>query len=364
MSAVRVLHLVGSAVSDFYCNLSRLYAEDCLKNAADSALYEFHIAYISPDGQWRFPTSLDPSAIAAANPMSLAGAVQVLRERKIDVMVPQMFCIPGMTQYRSLFDMLSIPYVGNPAELMALTADKAKTRAVVAAAGVSVPLGEVVRAGDRPSIDFPVVLKPLNGDNSIGVTLVKNAADYDAALQTALTYSDEVLVEKFIELGREVRCGIIVQAGELVCLPLEEYAVHPDTKPIRGYADKLKQNDDGSLGCVAKDSTKAWIVDTSDPITERVWAQARKCHIALGCRHYSLFDFRIDPDGQPWFLEAGLYCSFAQKSVLSTMVKASGISLDIFFQSMLQNALQGRSGTTNGAKSNINSGCTAMMVER
>ncbi|MEG5019126.1 MULTISPECIES: D-alanine--D-alanine ligase [unclassified Microcoleus] len=340
MSVVRVLHLVGSAVSDFFCNLSRLYAEDCLKNTANSALYEFHIAYISPDRQWRFPTSLDQGAIAAANPMSLAGAVEVLTQLKIDVMVPQMFCIPGMTQYRSLFDLLHIPYVGNPAELMALVADKAKTKAVVAAAGVSVPLGEVVRAGDRTLIDFPAVLKPLNADNSLGVALVKNAADYDAALETALTHSEEVLVEKFIALGREVRCGIIIKAGELVCLPLEEYALDADTKPIRSYADKLKQNDDGNLILTSKDSTKSWIVDTSDPITERVWAQARKCHIALGCRDYSLFDFRIDPQGKPWFLEAGLYCSFAQKSVLSAMTKASGTSLDTFFESMLQNALQ------------------------
>lgn len=339
MSVLRVLHLVGSAVSDFYCNLSRLYAQDCLENTANSALYEFHIAYISPDRTWRFPTSLDRSAIEAANPMSLAGAVQVLTERKIDVMIPQMFCIPGMTQYRSLFDLLSIPYVGNPAELMALVADKAKAKAVVAAAGVSVPLGEIVRGGDRPSIDFPAVLKPVNSDNSIGVAFVKNAADYDAALETALTHSDEVLVEKFIELGREVRCGIIVKAGELVCLPLEEYALDADTKPIRSYADKLKQNDDGNLSLTSKDSTKSWIVDKSDPITERVWAMARKCHIALGCRDYSLFDFRIDPQGKPWFLEAGLYCSFAQKSVLSTMAKASGTSLDTFFESMLQNAL-------------------------
>jgi len=339
MSVLRILHLVGSAVSDFYCDLSRLYAQDCLENTANSALYEFHIAYVSPDRQWRFPTSLDQSAIAAANPMSLADAVQVLTERKIDVMIPQMFCIPGMTQYRSLFDLLNIPYVGNPAELMALVADKARTKAVVAAAGVSVPLGEVIRAGDRPLLDFPIVLKPLNGDNSIGVTFVKEAADYDAALQKALTYSDEVLVEKFIELGREVRCGIIVKAGELVCLPLEEYALDADTMPIRSYADKLKQNDDGSLGYAAKDTTQSWIVDTSDPVTERVWDMARKCHIALGCRHYSLFDFRIDPQGQPWFLEAGLYCSFAQKSVLSAMTKASGTSLDTFFDSMLQNAL-------------------------
>lgn len=339
MSVLRVLHLVGSAVSDFYCDLSRLYAQDCLENTANSALYEFHIAYVSPDRTWRFPTSLDKSAIAAANPMSLAGAVQVLSDLKIDVTIPQMFCIPGMTQYRSLFDLLHIPYVGNPAELMALVADKAKAKAVVAAAGVSVPLGEVVRRGDRTSIDFPAVLKPVNSDNSIGVAFVKNAADYDAALQTALTHSDEVLVEKFIELGREVRCGIIVKAGELVCLPLEEYALDADTKPIRSYADKLKQNDDGNLSLTSKDITKSWIVDTSDPVTERVHAMAIKCHIALGCRDYSLFDFRIDPQGQPWFLEAGLYCSFAQKSVLSTMAKASGTSLDTFFESMLQNAL-------------------------
>lgn len=339
MSVLRVLHLVGSAVSDFYCDLSRLYAQDCLENTANSALYEFHIAYVSPDRTWRFPTSLDQSAIESANPMSLAGAVQVLTDLQIDVMIPQMFCIPGMTQYRSLFDLLSIPYVGNPAELMALVADKARTKAVVAAAGVSVPLGEVIRAGDRTLIDFPAVLKPLNGDNSIGVTFVKDATDYDAALQKALTHSDEVLVEKFIELGREVRCGIIVKAGELVCLPLEEYALNAETMPIRSYADKLKQNDDGSLGYAAKDSTKSWIVDTSDPATERVWDMARKCHIALGCRDYSLFDFRIDPQGKPWFLEAGLYCSFAQKSVLSAMTKASGTSLDTFFESMLQNAL-------------------------
>ncbi|MCC3449333.1 MAG: ATP-grasp domain-containing protein [Microcoleus sp. PH2017_39_LGB_O_B] len=339
MSVLRVLHLVGSAVSDFYCDLSRLYAQDCLENTANSALYEFHIAYVSPDRTWRFPTSLDKSAIEAAHPMSLADAVQVLTDLQIDVMIPQMFCIPGMTQYRSLFDLLSIPYVGNPAELMALVADKARTKAVVAAAGVSVPLGEVVRAGDRTLIDFPIVLKPVNSDNSIGVAFVKNAADYDAALQKALTHSDEVLVEKFIELGREVRCGIIVKAGELVCLPLEEYALDADTMPIRSYADKLKQNDDGSLGYAAKDSTKSWIVDISDSATERVWDMARKSHIALGCRDYSLFDFRIDPQGKPWFLEAGLYCSFAQKSVLSAMTKASGTSLDTFFESMLQNAL-------------------------
>lgn len=339
MSVLRVLHLVGSAVDDFYCDLSRLYAEGCLNGTANSDRYEFHIAYVTPDRKWRFPTDLSHDSIALATPLSVSEAIQAIVNLNVDVMVPQMFCVPGMTQYRALFDLLEIPYVGNTAELMALVSDKAKTKAVVAAAGVVVPLGEVLRKGDRPSIQFPVVIKPMNGDNSIGVSLVHTAADFDKAFQIALSHTDEVLVETFIPLGREVRCGIVVNAGELVCLPLEEYALDATTRPIRSYADKLKQNEAGNLDFAAKESTHSWIVDPTDPITKGVWEMARKAHLALGCRHYSLFDFRIDPQGNPWFLEAGLYCSFAESSVISAMVEASGTSLEIFFDRMLQDVV-------------------------
>ncbi|WP_287359890.1 ATP-grasp domain-containing protein [Moorena sp. SIO3B2] len=89
----------------------------------------------------------------------------------------------------------------------------------MAAAGVKVPFGELLRQGDIPTIKPPVVIKPASSDNSCGVTLVKNVADYDAALKTAFEHSDQVLVEEYIELGREVRCGILVKDGELVGLP-------------------------------------------------------------------------------------------------------------------------------------------------
>ena len=337
---LRVLHLVGSAVSEFYGDLSRLYAQDCLKSTANAALYEFHIAYITPDRHWRFPSDLSREAIASAIPMSVADAVQTLTARPIDVMVPHMFCIPGMTYYRALFDLLGIPYLGNTPDVMALTANKVKTKAVVATAGVSVPQGELLRLGDQPSINPPAVIKPVDGDNSLGVAFVRNRADFEPALKTAFADADEVLVETFIELGREVRCGILVRDGELVCLPLEEYRMDRDRQPIRRYDDKLGQNQSGDLHMVAKDGIKSWIVDPSDPVTARVWEIAKQCHIALGCRHYSLFDFRIDPSGQPWFLEAGLYCSFAQNSVISTMAKASGIPLEELFHIAVNNSIK------------------------
>lgn len=75
---LRVLHLVGSAASEFYCDLSRLYAQDCLESTANPDLYDFHIAYITPDRQWRFPADLSREAIASAIPLSVAEAIRVL----------------------------------------------------------------------------------------------------------------------------------------------------------------------------------------------------------------------------------------------------------------------------------------------
>ena len=317
MPLLRVLHLVGSAYDNFNCNLSSLYAKDCIAATMDPSLYEFHIAYVTPDGQWRFPLSLNQEDIATAKPMPLSDAIKFIVAQKIDIALPQMFCIPGMTQYRALLDLLNIPYVGNTPDVMAVAAHKAKTKAIVAAAGVKVPFGELLRQGDTPTVKPPAVVKPANSDNSLGVVL-----------KTAFEYADEVLVEEYIEPGREVRCGVIINDGELVSLPLEEYLVNSKDNPIRNHTDKLKQTEDGDLSFAAKDNIKSWIVDPSDPMTGVVQAVAKKCHQALGCRHYSLFDFRIDPQGQPWFLEAGLYCSFSPKSVISSMAKVLGIPIN------------------------------------
>jgi D-alanine-D-alanine ligase len=332
-----VLHLVGSSTSAFYADLSRLYARDCLENTADPARYRFTVAYVSPGGRWSFPTSLDDLDAAPTTPVG--DAVAHLATLGIDVVVPQMFCLAGMTHYRALLDVLGLPYVGNTGDVMALGAHKARARAIVGAAGVDVPDGELVRPGERPRIAPPAVVKPVDADNSVGVALVGGRADYDIAVKDACTHADAALVETYVELGREVRCGIVVQNGELVCLPLEEYDMDPARKPIRGYDDKLDRGEGGDLHLLAKDGIRSWIVDPEDPVTARVWAAARACHTALGCRDYSLFDFRVDPDGRPWFLEAGLYCSFARQSVIAVMARAAGIGLDRLFDAALEQAL-------------------------
>ncbi|WP_433786176.1 D-alanine--D-alanine ligase family protein [Actinomycetospora sp. CA-101289] len=323
---LRVLHLAGSAVSDFHADLSLTYARGCLAATADPARYDPVPAYVSPDGRWRFPASLDADAIAGATPLAPADALAHLGRLGLDVVLPQMFCLPGMTSYRTMFDVLGIPVVGNTGEVMAIGARKAVAKAMVGAAGVEVPVGEVLRRGERPTISPPAVVKPEDADNSLGVTLVREPGDVRAALDAAFAHADRVIVEEFVPLGREVRCGLVERDGELVGLPLEEYLLD-DARPVRAYADKLAR-DDAGLRLVAKDDPDVVIVDADDPLTARVWDVARRCHVALGCRDYSLFDLRIDPAGRPVFLEASLYCSFSPASVLAVMARAGGIGLD------------------------------------
>ena len=348
---VRVLHLTGSAVDAQFDDLSRLYARGCLSALADAPQFEPLIVHVDPSAVWRLPESLDDAALAEAEPLSPGAAVARVAALGVDVMVPHMFCVPGMTHYRALFDVLGIPYLGNAPEVMALTARKDLARQAVAAAGVAVPDAEVLGPGAVPSLAPPVVVKPVSADNSAGVTLVRDPDGLGRAVAGASAHGAAVLVEQFIAPGREVRCGILVREGVPVCLPLEEYPVDAVVHPIRTAADKLARDGHGELELVAKSVDRAWIVPEDDPIVPAVWEAARRCHRALGCRHYSLFDFRIDPAGRPWFLEAGLYCSYSPQSVVATMAAAAGIGVVELFTLGVAEALGANSGVGAGRRS-------------
>ncbi|MEM9356241.1 MAG: D-alanine--D-alanine ligase [Pseudomonadota bacterium] len=339
LSKTRVLHLVGSPTDKFYYDLSLVYARDCIEALTDERHYEFDIALVTPHGDWKFPRALDERTIDSTEAVSMSEAIFRLSQSCADVALPQMFCKRGMTDYRAMLSVLGIPIIGNPSNVMALAADKAKTKAVVAAAGVRVPAGQLISRNEQSTICLPAIVKPNDSDNSVGVRLVNSDADLQMAINEALNHSDDVLVEEYIKPGREVRCGIVECGEELRCLPLQEYEIDQQFRPIRGYNDKLTTNTSGALDLASKFKSQSWIVEESDPINEIVWAASRACHRALGCHDYSLFDFRIDDKGRPWFLEAGLYCSFAPRSILATMVAATGVAVDRFFQNSLEQVL-------------------------
>lgn len=329
---MRVLHVVGSPVDPFLARLSLTYARGAVAALTAEPGLEIDTLLVDGDG-WRWHPGPDLDAAQAAEPVPMLGALSAAAERAPDVALPQLFCRPGMTTVRAAVEALGVPLVGNSPEVMAVTADKPVAKAVVAAAGVAVPRGVVLDApppvgGGAAPVDLalPVVVKPSAADNSSGVVLVHDAAELAPAVAEVLRSHPRCLVEEYVPLGREVRCGVVDGPDGPWALPVEEYAVSPE-HPVRTFADKLAGDaDDGDVRLMAKSADRSWRLPVDDPVVPAVQAAALAAYDALGCRAYGLVDLRVDPVGQPWFLEAGPYCSYSADSVICVMGAAAGLT--------------------------------------
>jgi len=325
----RVLHLVGSRQDEFYHDLSVLYARACdACEDLDRERYEFLFAVVHLDGAWSFPAGLDAKSLAAAKRMPFAAAIAHVGSLAPDVMVPHMFCVEGMTRFRSLFALLDIPFLGNHEYTVWPATDKATTKQLLDASEVRVPRGELLVKGQKEwpsSVSVPLVVKPCNEDNSRGITLVKRGEDLAAALEYAFSFDPRVVVDEYIA-GREVRAACIEEAdGTLTVLPKLEYFL----KDIRTSAHKLATDQNGKLRSDAikaakKDGDRQCPADLSPLLHERIDAMVKEAHRVLKCRHYSLYDLRIDANEQPYILEAALFCSFSPLSVIPAMAQHAG----------------------------------------
>jgi len=342
----RVLHLVGSRQDEFYHDLSVLYARAC-----DSCLdldrkrFEFVFAVVHMDGTWSFPAGLDGESLVAAKRVPFAAAIEQVGNLAPDVMVPHMFCVEGMTRFRSLFDLLDIPFLGNHEYTVWPATDKATTKQLLDANGVRVPRGELLVKGQNEwpsSVSVPLVVKPCNEDNSRGITLVKREEDLAAAIEYAISFDPRVVVDEYIA-GREVRAACVEELdGTLTVLPKIEYFL----QDIRTSAHKLATDESGKLKSDAiqaakKDGDRQCPADLSATVHERIDAMVKKAHRVLKCRHYSLYDLRVDASEQPYILEAALFCSFSPLSVIPSMAQHAGredLKHPNLFHSLLERA--------------------------
>merc|ERR1719428_1546971 len=162
-----VIHLCGSRADEYYGGVSAYYAGQCLEAVIPQGTYKHKVVLVNRDGSWSFPADLTDEGKAAAQKVSMGEALSKISAMGAAAMVPHMFCLPGMTTYRAVFE--------------ALSTNKAQSRAVVAAAGVRVPEAEILRKGDKPKMSPPFVLKPCNEDNSMGISLFtgKDGQDLD-----------------------------------------------------------------------------------------------------------------------------------------------------------------------------------------
>ena len=89
--------------------------------------------------------------------------------------------------------------------------DKNLAKAAFVAAGVPTPRAEIIDVSDGPrlpSFAAPFVVKPPREGSSVGVHIVRDPAEADAAMADAAKYGNEILVEEFIA-GKELTVGIL-----------------------------------------------------------------------------------------------------------------------------------------------------------
>ncbi|KAI0566129.1 D-alanine--D-alanine ligase [Gracilaria domingensis] len=342
---LRILHVMGSVVNEFYETLSTRYGYECIENVGTEDRFEHIIAHVHPSGHWSVENFINETfSKKDAARISPGAALNKIDGLGIDLILPHMFDYEGLTSVRSVFNILKIPMIGCTAEALALSTNKARTNACARVAGIRVPDFEVLRKGDMPSMKLPFVVKPSEEDNSQGITVVRETGEIDGALDHAFQFCEEVLCEEFIAPGREVRVGIIEKGdGSLEMLPVIEYFVS-ESDPVRTTAHKLDTTKTGSVtklvGGAPGGVTLPAKID--DELHSKLYQMVSTAHKALGCRDYSIYDIRINPEGEPVMLESCLYCSFAPTSVLVKMQAASGIDKRQLFNRLSESALTRR----------------------
>jgi len=314
---MKVLHLVGSQTSAYYYGVSMMYVPGCIK-ALPEVDHVILLAHL--DGTWSVSESLNEDCLSKAERLSLPSALQILtKDSSISCMQPHMFDYKGMVSTRNVSDLLDIPMIGSPGEVMALTTNKWQSRAVVSSVGVPVPKAQLLRMGDKIEMPTPFIIKPCREDNSMGVALVQEESEIEEALERAFAFDDQLLCEQFIPLGRELRVGVVDgENNELEFLPIMEYFLGANKLPIRTSEDKISTDDQATELTFAPVDRKT-PADIDDELYQKLYELATKSHESLGCRHYSLYDVRVDPEGNPFFIEASPYCSFSPKSALVSM---------------------------------------------
>jgi D-alanine-D-alanine ligase len=189
-------------------------------------------------------------------------------------------CVQGV------LETLAIPYTHSGVLASALAMDKAKSKAVLAAAGVSVPGGGLfdrhVAAADHVMAP-PYVVKPNAQGSSVGVFLVFEGANRPPQTLASAdwTYGEQVMIEPYVA-GHELAVAVMGPPGA------EKALAVTDIVAAAGFYDyDAKYGEGGSRHVIP--------APLSPSITEACLRMAEAAHRALGCRGLTRSDFRYDP---------------------------------------------------------------------
>jgi D-alanine-D-alanine ligase len=170
-----------------------------------------------------------------------------------------------------------------------------------------------VTVGQRPTIPIPFVIKAPRQGSTVGVHIIKNEGEVEAAMADAGRYDRDLLVEKFIP-GRELTIGILGDQA----LPILEII------PKGGFYDYTNKYPFLNPGA---DGGAEHVCPAKIPEDEARAIQelALRAHRALGLQVYSRVDILLPEEGEPAVLEANTIPGMTEASLLPEAAAAAGI---------------------------------------
>ncbi len=223
-------------------------------------------------------------------------------------------CVQGV------LETLGLAYTHSGVLASALAMDKARSKAVLAAAGIRVPGGGLFERHDvardhvmRP----PYVVKPNAEGSSVGVFVVPEGANRPPRqlAEPDWRFGDLVMVEPFAP-GLELSVAVLGRAGGPRALAVTE--IHPST----GFYDyDAKYSQDGSIHVLPARIPCA--------VRDRALRAAELSHAILGCRGVTRSDFRYDDINDLLvLLEVNTQPGMTPTSLVPEQADHAGVSFD------------------------------------
>ena len=236
---------------------------------------------------------------------------------------------------QGLLDLLDIPYQGSGVLGSAVAMNKLMSKQLYQQVGLPVPsylalkrADTVDPAGISARLGLPVVIKPVQGGSSVGMSIVRSEKDLPGAIQKAFDYDTAVLVEAYID-GIEITGGVLGNSDP-EALPLIE--IIPDKNhEFFDYEAKYTAGVTQEI-CPAR-------IDAA--LTEKARTYAVMAHEVLGCRGYSRTDLMLK--GRDLFvLETNTIPGMTATSLFPQAAAAAGLPFGQLLDRLIELSLEGR----------------------
>lgn len=224
-----------------------------------------------------------------------------------------------------LLDVAGIRYTGSGALGSGLAMDKDIAKRLFLQDGVpTAPYCMAPATADEvmQNLGFPVVVKPSKQGSTVGLTVVRNPADLDAAIVEAERHDDEVMIEAFVP-GRELTVGILdndaLAVGEII--PQHELFDY-ECKYTPGMSEEI------------------FPADISETVAWEVQRLGVVAHLSLKLKGYSRVDFRLTPTGKLYCLEVNTLPGMTATSLLPQSAAAAGVDFPTLCERICELASQ------------------------